>query len=390
MRIAHVMPALVTGGAQMMLVKLLEAEAEGASQLVVALRPGGGLWDRVAATGARVEHLGLAPGQLSPAALLRLARLLRAWRPDIVHGWMYHGNLAALPAAGLAHWRTPVIWNIRHSLHDLAAEKPGTRRVIRLGGPLSRLATEIVYNSAQSAQQHRAHGYARTAEVIPNGFDTQRFRPDPAARAAIRAELGLAEGALVVGLVARDHAMKDHGALLAAAGSLADEGVALELVLAGEGIGPDNARLVGLIRSAGLGGRVHLLGERTDMPAIYAALDVAVLCSAWGEGFPNAIGEAMSCGVPCVATDVGDCRMILAGHGEIIAPRDAPALAAALKRLVQLPPERRREIGQSARRRIAAEFSLPAVAARYRRLYQRLADSRAGGGVGCPTGASGR
>ena len=145
-----------------------------------------------------------------------------------------------------------------------------------------------------------------------------------------------------------------------------------------------------LVRSAGLGGRVHLLGERTDMPAIFAALDVAVLCSAWGEGFPNAIGEAMACGVPCVATDVGDCRMILAGHGEIIAPRDPPALAAALKRLVQLPPERRREIGQSARRRIAAEFSLPAVAARYRRLYQRLADSRVGGGVGCPTGASGR
>ena len=138
------------------------------------------------ATGARVEHLGLTPGQLSPSAIWRLARLLRDWRTDIVHGWMYHGNLAALLGGGLGIRRRPVIWNIRHSVHDLAAEKPATRRVIWMGAPMSYCASQIVYNSALSAEQHRALGYAKRAEVIPNGFDTDRFRPDPIARAAVR------------------------------------------------------------------------------------------------------------------------------------------------------------------------------------------------------------
>ena len=88
-----------------MLAKLLESEADAQDQLVVALRPGGGLWDRIAATGAKVESLGLTPGQVSPAALWRLARLVRGWRADVVHGWMYHGNLAAQLAAGLTDWR---------------------------------------------------------------------------------------------------------------------------------------------------------------------------------------------------------------------------------------------------------------------------------------------
>ena len=386
MRIVHVVPALVTGGAQTMLAKLLESEADAQDQLVVALRPGGGLWDRIAATGAKVESLGLTPGQVSPAALWRLARLARGWRADVVHGWMYHGNLAAQLAAGLTDWRIPVIWNIRHSLHDLAAEKPATRRIIRFGAPVSRFAAEIVYNSAVSVAQHQACGYAATAEVIPNGFDLDRFRPDAAARAAFRTALGLDGATRLVGLIARDHPMKDHASMLRAAGQLADEGIDLELVLVGEGVTGTNTALLDLTRAAGLAGRVHLLGERSDVPAIMAALDVLVLCSAWGEGFPNVLGEAMACGVPCVATDVGDCRMILAGLGELVPPREPEALAAALRRMLDLPAARRLELGAAGRRRVATDFSLPAAAARYRRLYQRLATGTRRRGAGLTAG----
>ena len=131
---------------------------------------------------------------------------------------------------------------------------------------------------------------------------------------------------------------------------------------------------------------MHLLGERTDMSAIMAALDIAVLCSAWGEGFPNAIGEAMACGVPCLATDVGDCRTILAECGEIVPPRDPAALAAALRRLLQLSANCRRELGASGRQRIAAEFSLGAVVGRYRCLYDRLTAAAHPLGFGLPDG----
>ncbi|MGD9509617.1 MAG: glycosyltransferase [Geminicoccaceae bacterium] len=380
MRIVHVVPALVTGGAQMMLAKLLECDADPQTQLIVALRPGGGLWARVAATRARVEHLGLAAGQLSPLALWRLARLLRGWKADLVHGWMYHGNLAAQLAAPWTDWRLPVIWNIRHSLHDLAAEKPATRRVIRLGAPLSRCAGAIVYNSGISAAQHRTCGYAASAEIIPNGFDTGRFRPDAAGRARVRAGLGLTVADILVGMIARDHPMKDHATLLEALAPLTAGNTDLHLLLAGEGVDTGNRRLMELVRATGLVDRVHLLGERADIPELTAALDVAVLSSAWGEGFPNALGEAMACAVPCVATDVGDCRVILAGHGTVVPPRDPAALGAAIGALVMLPAERRAAIGAAARQRAIAEYSLPAIAMRYRDLYQRVRTMRRTGG----------
>lgn len=372
MRVAHVVPALATGGAQMMLAKLLERGEDPTEQLVVALRPGGGLWGRVEATGARVAHLGLAAGQASPVALLRLAHLLRSWRPDLVHGWMYHGNLAAQLAAALVNWRLPVIWNIRHSLHDLAAEKPATRRVIRIGAPLSRRVGAVVYNSAISARQHRAHGYAASAEVIPNGFDVERFRPDARRRAKIRAELGLDETVILVGMIARDHPMKDHATLIEAIAAPTARGIGLQLVLAGEGVDASNQRLMALVHRMGIDRRVHLLGERADMPDLMAALDVAVLSSAWGEGFPNVLGEAMACAVPCVATDIGDCRTILAGHGSVVPARDPAALAAAIDGFAMLPAHRRAEVGAAARRRVVTEYSLSAIAERYGNLYQRV------------------
>lgn len=374
MRIAHVISGLATGGAQAMLAKLLEAPGAPHEQLVVTLCPGGALRPRVAATCVELHDLGLARGRASPAALLRLSRLLRRFAPDLVHGWMYHGNLAALLAARLAGGRLPVLWNIRHSLHDLGLEKTATRLVIRAGAPLSRLADAVVYNASTSALQHQRHGYAPFGtEVIPNGFDTARFRPDPAARAAIFRELGLAPATRLVGLAARYHPMKDHAALIEAASRLAAGGTDLHLVLAGEDVTPANAALRAAIARSGLADRVSLVGERQDMPRMLAALDLAVLCSAWGEGFPNVLGEAMACGVPCLATDVGDCRMLVEGTGQVVRPGDAEALAAALASLLAMPRQALRDRGMAARARIERDFALPAVVRRYDALYGRLA-----------------
>ncbi|MDX6748515.1 glycosyltransferase [Geminicoccaceae bacterium 1502E] len=373
MRILHVIPALVTGGAQMMLAKLLEAPGTPHQQRVVALCPGGGLWPRVVASGADPCDLGLTPGEISPRALLRLAALLRRWRPDVVHGWMYHGNLAALLASRLSGRHPAVLWNIRHSLHDLSLEKGATRVVIRASVPLSRLAGATVYNAQVSARQHQRHGYtSRDVEIIPNGFDTERFRPDPQARAALRSELGLAPATVLLGHAARYHPMKAHLALIRALGRLVGEGADVHLLMAGEGVTPANEALREAIAAGGIGGRVSLLGERQDMPRLLASLDLAVLCSAWGEGFPNVLGEAMACGVPCLATDVGDCEMLLQATGGVVPPGDAEALAAALGWFVGMPQEVRRSLGMAARERILQEFALPAVARRYDALYERL------------------
>jgi glycosyltransferase involved in cell wall biosynthesis len=358
-----------------MLAKLLEADPTAHRQLVVALVSGGSLRSRVAATGAEVRDLGLVAGELNPFAIVRLARLISRWRPALVHGWMYHGNLAALLATRCLGRRIPLVWNIRHSLHDPANEKRMTRAVIRASAPLSRFADAVVYNSGAGARQHEAFGYssART-EVIPNGFDPGRFRPDPAARARLRGTLGLDETTGVIGLVARYHPTKDHGTLILAAAALAAAGLDLFLVMLGENVTPHNGELAGAIAAAGLTRRVALLGERTDVAQVVPAFDVAVLSSR-GEGFPNVLGEAMACGVPCVATDVGDCRFLLADCGEVVPPGDPPALAAALRAMLQLPLEQRVARGAAGRARIEQHFTMPVVARRYRALYERVAGS---------------
>lgn len=359
-----------------MLAKLLEAGAGGSEQLVVSLRPEGGLRARIEATGAELVDLGLSPGEISPKALVELARRLRRWRPDLVHGWMYHGNLAAMLAGWLVGRRPPIIWNIRHSLHDLGHEKRGTRAVIRVGARLSPFASTVIYNAHVSARQHEALGYAGSrAEIIPNGFDTSLFRPQPEVRAVWRARLGVSPSTLLVGHVARHHPMKDHASLIRAAGQLAAKGVDLFLVMVGEGVTPQNQELAGVVASAGLAKRVALLGERSDIPGIVPAFDLAVLCSAWGEGFPNVLGEAMACGVPCVATDVGDCGHLLTVGGTLVPVRDPEALAAAMEHLLRLPEDRRREIGAAGRERIEREFALAAIARRYTTLYGRLVDA---------------
>jgi glycosyltransferase involved in cell wall biosynthesis len=126
------------------------------------------------------------------------------------------------------------------------------------------------------------------------------------------------------------------------------------------------------VRECGLGDRVSLLGERTDIPEVVAGFDLAALSSAWGEGFPNVVGEAMASGVPCVATDVGDCRWVIGPHGAIVPPRQSEALASALGRLLDLDPQARQQLGLAGRARILQQFSLQEVVSQYEALHLRV------------------
>jgi glycosyltransferase involved in cell wall biosynthesis len=170
---------------------------------------------------------------------------------------------------------------------------------------------------------------------------------------------------------------KDHGTFLRAAAHVAAARDGVTFVLAGRGADAANRRLTGLVRAAGLEGRVRLLGVRRDMPTLTAALDVAVLSSAFGEGLSNSMGEAMACGVPCVVTDVGDSARLVGTSGVVAPARDADALAAGVLSVLARPAHERRALGAEARRRIVDGYSLPAVTARYAELYQEvLADVR--------------
>ena len=149
--------------------------------------------------------------------------------------------------------------------------------------------------------------------------------------------------------------------------------------MAGTGVEPDNVALVRAIDANGLRGAVSLLGRRDDMPQLMASLDVLVSSSSFGEAFPNVLGEAMACEVPCVTTDVGDSSMIVSSTGIVVAPDDMAGLADALLRLLSMPVEERRKLGQSARQRVEAEFSIQSVVARYEAVFAEAAGAEGRG-----------
>jgi len=248
-----------------------------------------------------------------------------------------------------------------------------TSFVLKANAFLSNRPAVIVSNSQRAVELHRGFGYRpRRAEVIPNGFDLERYHPDPGAGARLRQELGIPVDAPVVGMVARFDPQKGHDVLFAAAKSLRKRLPGVHLVLAGRGVSAGNAGL-GNEDDQTIGQGVHFLGERTDVPALMNAFSVLACPSLYGEGFPNVVGEAMACGVPCVVTDVGDSAFVVGDTGRVAPPGDAQAFAAELEAVLTMPPDALSFMGRSARKRVEEHFSMPAVAGQYQNLYTSLA-----------------
>jgi glycosyltransferase involved in cell wall biosynthesis len=306
----------------------------------------------------------------------RLAEIFRRERPAVVQTWLYHADLLGFLAARLAG-RPPVAWNIRCAELDPRDHPTSLRWVLSALARLSSRTAAIVVNSQAGQQANEQLGYrSRRWVSIPNGFDVSHFAPRPDARDDLRRELGVAGDTPLVGLVARFHPMKDHDTFLRAARSLHRDRADVHFVLAGRQVDPANAALTTAVRHFGIESVVHLLGEREDVSRLTAALDVAT-CSSYSEGFPNVIGEAMASGVPCVATDVGDMRVLIGETGVIVPPRHPDALAEGWRQLLGLSSARRAALGAAARARIAERFEIGAVARQYETLYDELAASRA-------------
>jgi glycosyltransferase involved in cell wall biosynthesis len=357
-----------------MLARLVEtADSSEFEHVVIPLLEGGPVTDRVRAAGALAAPLRVQGPANLVTAPVRLASRLAKLRPDIVQGWLLQGNLAASIGAGLGRLQAPVLWNVRWTLYDIESERPATRALLRLSGRLSRHPRFIVYNSQAAVAQHAVIGFPpERARVIPNGFDTKRFRPDVDARSAIRQELGIAPERVVVGMVARYHEMKDHAMSLRAAARVVERRPDALFVYAGRGVDAENERLMGLISDLGLDRHVRLLGERQDVPRLYASFDVYWMSSVArgiAEGFPNVVAEAMACGVPCVATDNGDAAAIIGATGRIVPSRDWRAFGDATVDLLTAGPEALQELGRQARARIERDYAQSAVTDAYHALY---------------------
>lgn len=360
-RLVFIVRRLECGGAERQLVELIKGIDKTRFEVfLLCLYPGGTLWDEAnSIPDVRVDHLGKT-GRWDVGVFSALWNYLRRVNPNIVHGYMDVANVLALMAKPLG---ASVVWGIRASKVQLS-HYDFVRRIARWAEvSFSRFPDLIICNSEAARRELEVSGYpSGRMRVISNGIDVERFRADPICRQAVRAQWGVGDEEFLIGLVARFDPMKGHKTFMAAANRLVMRQADVKFVMVGEGPEGVLRSLRDIAQELGLAGRVIWAGRRVDMPAVMSALDLSVSASLFGEGFSNSLGESMSCGVPCVATKVGDAENIVGNLGWLVEPGDEVGLAEKLEEALQFCRAGgvRSEL---VRRRIERDFSVERLVA---------------------------
>lgn len=216
------------------------------------------------------------------------------------------------------------------------------------------------------------HGYKYSRmKVVANGFDLSRLVVDEFELKKLRTNSGLTEQEIVIGSLGRFNSAKNQHNFVKAAGLLASKNSRLRFLMVGRDLLASNPELMGWIRETGFSEYFILLGERSDIPVCLSAMDIFCLHSRI-EGFPNALGEAMAMGLPCVTTEVGDAAFLVGDTGVLVPKEDAEALAAGIQHLLDMKPKDRDLLGSSARSRIEDNFSLARTVGQYEEIYDGL------------------
>lgn len=371
MRILHIITGLGQGGAEAMLLKLLqETKNSDVKMAVVALSGPGPLTGSFRKLGIPLYHLKLNTLWGFISFFFRLQKLTRLFRPSIIQGWMYHGNVvASLVQMLLVPKEVKVIWNVRCSMGGMQDYSIITKFVVHISRKLSTRAETIIYNSIVSARQHEIFGFdSDRTKYLPNGFDTEKFSPNEVLKRDTRQRFGICDGTYVLGVFARFHPIKGHHDFLEALAKIVEKHSNTVALMAGRNIDSSNTQLVSWVEKFGLGNHVMLLGPREDLNNLYPALDLYVQASL-SEAFPNVIGEACSSAVPCVATDVGDSLKIVKDQLQVVPPNQPVTMANACCDILELNADVREQLGARNRAIIVEMFSIQKVALAYIELY---------------------
>ena len=376
-KITHVITGLNTGGAEMMLYKLLsKINRTRFDVLVISLTDVGPVGEKIKDLGIPVVGLGMKRGIPNPFFIFKLAKLLKYEKPDILQTWMYHADFMGLLAGKLARVEN-IVWNIRHSNLDQRINKRQTIIVAKLCSKMSNIPKRIICCSYASFNCHKEIGYcANKMEVIPNGFNLRLFKPNEFPYKNLLKTFALEDDAFLIGHVGRWDGQKDHFNLIKAAKIVIEKYPNVHFILCGQNIDQENDILSSYIEKAGVEKNIHLMGRRDDIPKIMPEFDLLVSSSKTGEGFPNVLGEAMACEVPCVTTDVGDSAFIVGDTGFVVPPENSQALADAIIKYFRLPVKERKRMGKKARQRVESHFALDIVVEKYESIYQSLLEEK--------------
>jgi len=375
-KIALLIRSLERGGAERQLVNLANSlKISGHQVKVVVFYSGGSLETLLHEVGVPVVDLKKSGRWDMVGFFLRAQRWLYKERPQVLYSFLVGANLfASLLKPFVPGMRT--VWGVRASNMALAKYDKMSRLVFGLSRVFACGADLIIANSEKGREYHVARGYPPQRTItIPNGIDTRRFRRDEAARTRQRAEWGVSGDEQLVGLVARLDPMKDHENFLAAAARVTKQDETVRFVCIGDGPEERFAVLVAYAEQLGIGTRMRWESGKTDMAGIYSALDIAVSASAFGEGFSNALAEAMACGVPCVATEVGDANAVVGETGLVVPPSDSVALADGILRMIHRLPGEREMLGGRAREHISTSFRMDRLVSETVAELQRIAQA---------------
>ena len=372
-RIAHLITTLEYGGAENMLFKLASGIAlnPGYQQMVISLTGKGVFGPLLEKQGIVVYAVGLQAQSSDWLKIIRMIIKISRFQPHILQTWLYHADLLGTLVTRITR-KAKLIWNVRCSDMVLKEYARTTKLIFKTLQRLSGLPVAVCANSKAGILHHIQQGYHPKKWVwIPNGFDTDRFKPLPS-KSSLKADLGIPSTALIIGMVARFDPMKGFNTFFQAASRTQRKHNHVHFVLIGNQVDFGNPYLYRLVEKHQLTDNVHLLGRRDDVYRIYPQMDVFTLTSSFGEGFPNVIGEAMACGVPCVATDVGDSKLIIGETGIIVPARDPQKLSGAWISLLNMDDKKRVELGLTARQRIIKHYHLEMIQKKYLDLYDSI------------------
>lgn len=363
--VLHVITGLQAGGAEQMLTRIASypSYTYPVRQIVVSLVDRGFWGDELEAANVELHTLDIAKNGLFKS-VIRLFGIIQRTRPDIAISWLYHADFVLLLASVFCRPKK-LYWNIRCSNMDFSKYSWLTFILVKILSWFSGRPDGIIYNSEAGRQAHMERGYRpRQWHYLPNGFNLAQLYPDDKDRQLVRRELGFSCNTIVIGMIARVDPQKDHDTFFRALAILEKKALPIHVVLVGKGT-RELAAAMGQSFTVPVSG----LGVRKDVPFLLRGLDIIVLTSSYGEGFPNVLGEAMATGIRCVATDVGDAAKVLGPHGQVTAIGDHKALAQAITLLSEESHEVACKKGVGARDYIRDYFSLEAVASQYEALW---------------------
>ena len=369
--ILHIITGLEDGGAEAVLYRLITNDNRFKHSVISLMGPGkyGPLLEK---QGFTVHCLNMGKGKITRSGITFLWRYLRSNKFDILQTWMYHADLIG-GVIGRFAGLNQVYWCIHNSTLVRGQTHWKTLVVTKICAALSYVIPRKIISCAQGAiEANVRQGYSASKfQLIPNGYDLSMFKPDVLNGETLREKWGIKKETFLIGIVARFDPQKDISNLIKALGRVRKSDLDFNLVMVGAGMESDNEELRGWIRSFGIEDRVIMLGQQNNIPEIMNAIDLLTLSSKYGEAFPNVLCEAMACGTPCVATNLGDIPVIISEYGWVVPAQSPDQLADAI---IQAAIQRKNEFlwnskKDNARQHIERNFNIQTMVDSYHKVW---------------------